>query len=255
MVGCIAAAGASRCGRPAPRRSLPRRGSRRRRAAGHRRRDPGRSIPLRGVTGAGRPPPPRPLAQAIVGGARVGVGQHRVGFGDALEGGGGGRAGAIGMEVQGQDAKGATDLGHGGGVRRRPARGSSPPAVAACRPQLSSPRPGSAGSGAAGKCCARRGNVVSSVPMRASSNACAPFAVVGRSRRPAAAAGRACCRHPGGLAQGQGTTPIGTDIGKVPAGAWAEYNITMNDMKGKLRWALVERRLSSIASSSRWRAG
>jgi hypothetical protein len=48
-------------------------------------------------------------------------------------------------------------------------------------------------------------------------------------------------------AQGQGTTPIGTDIGKVPAGAWAEYNITMNDMKGKMRWALVERTPSSIS--------
>jgi hypothetical protein len=48
-------------------------------------------------------------------------------------------------------------------------------------------------------------------------------------------------------AQGQGTTPLGTDIGKVPTGAWADYNITMNDMKGKMRWALVERTPSSLA--------
>jgi hypothetical protein len=33
----------------------------------------------------------------------------------------------------------------------------------------------------------------------------------------------------------------------VPAGSWSEYNITMNDMKGKMRWALVERTPSSIA--------
>lgn len=48
-------------------------------------------------------------------------------------------------------------------------------------------------------------------------------------------------------AQGQGTTPVGTDIGKVPTGSWADYNITMNDMKGKMRWALVERTPSSLA--------
>jgi hypothetical protein len=34
---------------------------------------------------------------------------------------------------------------------------------------------------------------------------------------------------------------MAVDLAKVPVGSWADYNITTNDMKGKLRWALVEK--------------
>ena len=48
------------------------------------------------------------------------------------------------------------------------------------------------------------------------------------------------------LAQGGGMTPLAVDLGKVPVGSWAEYNITSNDMKGKLRWAVVEKAAAGI---------
>jgi hypothetical protein len=51
------------------------------------------------------------------------------------------------------------------------------------------------------------------------------------------------------VALGQGgspSTPIAVNLQKVPVGSWADYTLSLNQMTGKVRWALIERTASGV---------
>jgi hypothetical protein len=51
-------------------------------------------------------------------------------------------------------------------------------------------------------------------------------------------------------ALGQGgppSTPVAVNLQKVPVGSWADYTLSLNDMTGKVRWALVERNANGVS--------
>jgi hypothetical protein len=43
------------------------------------------------------------------------------------------------------------------------------------------------------------------------------------------------------------STPVAVNLQKVPVGSWADYTLSLNDVKGKVRWAVVERNSEGVS--------